>query len=523
MKRDITALQSQQFDLLIVGAGVHGACAARDAALRGLKVAMIDMGDLGGATSHNSLKTIHGGIRYLQHLNFKRSLESINEQKYWLETAPHLVKPLPFLMPTYGWGMRGPLAMRIGIRMFECLGVGRNKRLQTPSRLPRGKILSKQECIEQAPLVPRDKLTGGALWYDAQVEFADLAVLQLAEQTYQLGGVIANYVKATDIQVKDGQVSGVTAKDLLSDQSFSINATTVLNAAGPWAAKVLQQSTNNDLAALALPLTKSMNIVTNIPAQSMAIGVQSTCVSDSVVGNTKRLYFIVPWQGVAVIGTTHFPHNGDVDDQQIETNEIKDFVKDLNHAYPSLELSQSQITYCYQGLSPADNDLSVKANNSTPLHHSKVIDHAVGDKVDGLVSIVSIKWTTARLLAEQAVDLIAHKLGSRKKCLTRHQPLPDTLQFGQNLGGMDEPQLIEFCEQHIAHSMSVRLNDIVLRRGNDLVLNRLSFAQIRVLAMTMSKHFQWSSQRQELEQMELLNLWLPKKIKSQLTTDSLWG
>jgi glycerol-3-phosphate dehydrogenase len=180
---------------------VHGACGARDAALCGLKVAMIDMGDLGGATSHNSLKTIHGGIRYLQHLNFKRSLESINGQKYWLETAPHLVKPLPFLMPTYGRGMRGPIAMRTGIRMLGCLGMGRNKRLEAASRLPRGNILSKQECIDEAPSVPRDKLTGGALWYDAQVEFADLAVLQLAQQTYQLGGVIASYVKATDIQI----------------------------------------------------------------------------------------------------------------------------------------------------------------------------------------------------------------------------------------------------------------------------------------------------------------------------------
>ena len=100
MKRDIEKLKSEQFDLLIIGGGSHGACAARDAALRGMKVALVDKGDICGATSHNSLKTIHGGIRYLQHLNFKRTLESIKEQKIWLRTAPHLVKPLPFLMPT---------------------------------------------------------------------------------------------------------------------------------------------------------------------------------------------------------------------------------------------------------------------------------------------------------------------------------------------------------------------------------------------------------------------------------------
>jgi glycerol-3-phosphate dehydrogenase len=157
-----------------------------------------------------------------------------------------------------------------------------------------------------------------------------------------------------------------------------------------------------------------MNIVTNLTANNMAIGVQSSCVSDSVVGDTKRLYFIVPWQGISVIGTTHFPHNGDVDDQTVKASDIEDFVKDINRACPALELSESQVTYCYQGLSPADNDLSQKNNNSTPLHHSKIIDHALHSKVGGLVSIVSIKWTTARLLAEQAVDLIVNKLGGRR-------------------------------------------------------------------------------------------------------------
>ena len=522
MIRDISALQNQQFDLLVVGAGIHGACAARDAALRGLKVAMIDMGDLGGATSHNSLKTIHGGIRYLQHLNFKRSLESIKEQKYWLETAHHLVKPLPFLMPTYGWGVRGPLAMRVGIRMFECLGLGRNRNLLASSRLPRGKILSKRECLKAAPSIPTEGLTGGALWYDAQVELADLAVLQLAEQVGQLGGISANYVKANDFQYTSGRVSGVIAKDLFSDQSFGIDAKVVLNAAGPWAAKVMYESSVRRLDCPELPLTKSMNIVTSIPATDMAIGVQSTCVSDSVVGNTKRLYFIVPWKGVCVIGTTHFPHNGDIDDKQINHDEICDFVRDINHAYPSLNLSESQVTYCYQGLSPADNDLSQKVAGSAPLHHSKVIDHAIDNEVDGLVSIISVKWTTARLLAEQAVDLICQKLEHREKCSTRHEPLPDTLRFGTSLAKMEDSQIIEFCKQHILNSMAHRLTDILLRRSNDLVMDRLSFKQLKIVARTMSEYFQWATERRELEQAELLKTGLTDRVMSRLQTESLW-
>ena len=121
MRRDTSELQDRRFDVVVIGGGIQGACVARDAALRGLSVALIEQADFCSATSHNSLKTIHGGIRYLQHLNFKRAIESIREQQILLRTAPHLVQPLRFLMPTYGLGMRGPVAMGIGVGLFESL------------------------------------------------------------------------------------------------------------------------------------------------------------------------------------------------------------------------------------------------------------------------------------------------------------------------------------------------------------------------------------------------------------------
>ena len=525
MQRDIPALSSQSFDLLVIGAGVHGACVARDAALRGLKVAMIDKADICGATSHNSLKTIHGGIRYLQHLNIKRTLESIKEQKYWLETAPHLVKPLQFMMPTYGFGMRGPIAMYLGIRLFELLSFGRNRRLSERSKLSRGKILSKRACLALAPDISTDKLTGGAVWDEAQVEFADRAVLQLADQAVSCGAVVANYVTARKFLVDGDTVVGIEAVDELTKTRLCVNARMVVNAAGPWAAELLQESGVQSVSGLQIPLSKSMNVVTRLPSSSIAIGVQSTLQSDSRLGTTKRLYFMVPWQGHTVIGTTHFPHSGSADDLDQNPREISDFVAQINLAYPSLQLSMQDVIYCYQGLGPADDDVSSKA---TQLHHSKVIDHASEHSVQGLISIISVKWTTARLVAERAVDLVVKNLAANtslttQKCQTRHAKIPDQPELRAEFHTLSNDKLVDLCQHHMRQTMAVRLSDMLLRRSNDLVTSRLSLEQIRLIATTMTAHLGWTAEDQQAELAFLRSHWLADDIYRQLDSINLWS
>ncbi len=310
MKRSLSALAGGKFDILVVGGGIHGACVARDAALRGLSVALIEQSDFCSATSHNSLKTIHGGIRYLQHLNIKRAVESIREQQIFLRTAPHLVQPLPFLMPTYGWGMRGPLVMAAGIALYEGLSalihlLGR----QVPG-WPSGRILSRRRCLEVAPGIDEHELTGGAIWSDAQVAFADKAVLQMLQQAEDHSACVANYIRASALLKDDSgkQVLGVVVKDAMTGESFNIHARLVINAAGPWVGRWLGEG-GDSLPSLSIGLVKSMNLVTNKPAPPFAIGVKSQLASDSLVDNAKRLFFSVHWQGRAVIGTTHFTHS----------------------------------------------------------------------------------------------------------------------------------------------------------------------------------------------------------------------
>ena len=528
MKRDISALSSKTFDVLVIGAGVHGACVARDAALRGLQVAIIDKGDIGGATSHNSLKTIHGGIRYLQHLNFKRTLESIKEQKYWLRTAPHLVKPVQFMMPTYGWGLRGPIAMYIGIRLYELLSIGRNRRLIEKSKLARGRILSTQECLEKAPDIPTANLTGGAQWDEAQVEYADQAVMQVLQHAQQQQAVVTNYVTARKFLLQHNQVVGVEAVDELTQSPLSIQAAVVINAAGPWVAELLDQSEVKSLAGQRIAMSKSMNIVTRLPAKTAAIGVQSTLASDSKLGSTKRLYFMVPWQGLTVIGTTHFAYPDQADNMQQEAHEIAAFVDEINHAYPSLQLTTEDVLYCYQGLGPADDDSASKA---TQLHHSKVIDHTIEHNTDGLISIISVKWTTARLLAEKAVNLAVRKLASGATelayaktpgCVTRHLSIPDYPQLHTRFSKLTDSELAAHCLRHLEHTMPQKLGDMLLRRTDDLVTNRLSIEQIKIVAKTMSDYFNWSKQEQADQLQELTNIRLADGIAQPLAEDNFW-
>src|SRR5512136_1521358 len=166
MHRNLKRLSQETYDLLIIGGGVNGLAAAWDASLRGLKVALVEKKDFGAETSSATLKIIHGGLRYLQHLDFVRMRESIRERSTLLRIAPHLVEPFPFLVPTYGHFMQGKEAMTAAVLVNELMSFDRNRRLPDPARkIPSGRMISKKECLDLAPGVSQAGLTGGMIFY----------------------------------------------------------------------------------------------------------------------------------------------------------------------------------------------------------------------------------------------------------------------------------------------------------------------------------------------------------------------
>ena len=216
MKRDLKKLANEEYDLLIVGGGIYGVTLAWDAVLRGLKVAIIEKGDFASGTSSNSLKIIHGGLRYLQHADFARMRESIIERRILLRIAPHLISPMPCVMPTSGHAVKGPEVMRIGLMMNDIFSADRNWGLDPAKRLPAGKIISKSKMLDIMPFYQQDKLNGGALWYDAHMPNSERLLLSFLRSATEKGVAAAKYLFAENLILNNGRVSGVKAKDLKS-------------------------------------------------------------------------------------------------------------------------------------------------------------------------------------------------------------------------------------------------------------------------------------------------------------------
>jgi glycerol-3-phosphate dehydrogenase len=518
MKRNTHLLTQQEFDILIIGAGVYGAWIARDAALRGLKVALIDRGDICGQTSHSSLKIIHGGIRYLQHLDIRRTLESLQEQKIWLTVAPHLVKPIKSVMPTYGHGLRGPEVMWCGIKTYEILGTGRNRTIPEYRRINKGKVISRNDCIKLVPGVKRDNLTGAAVWYDAQVFGADEAVVEIADSATLHGAQVANYLSALKIVTNGLKVVGVEARDEITKDTFNIQARLVINSAGPWIKGLLSTIPELKLERNQFPLTKSMNLVTTRLFDDFAVAIQSKRKSDSVVGSTRRLYFFTPWENRTIIGTTHFPYNCNPDDMMISKEEVQEFITEINEAYAGANLSLKDVQYCYKGLTPSDEqgEENATGSNSNRSHRSKILDHS-SDGIEGLLSVVGVKYTTARLEAERAVDLAFRKLGKADPgCQTRKLPLEKNANPIVKTGELKLDEFKKFCQYQIDHNMTLRFSDLLLRRMHLTVCGDISKDKILTALAVMSDNYDWNKDQQIDELNNFKKIWLNEELNQHL-------
>ena len=234
MRRDPAALASRAFDLLVIGGGIYGAIAAWDATLRGLSVAIIDRGDFGSGTSFNSAKTVHSGVRALQSGNVAALRRFVRERRALSRLLPHLVQPMPFVVPTY----RGMPHNRSLLRLYFAIG---DRLARDPhdadggGRLPHSRLLSRDECLGLNPLIDPDGVTGGIEWFDCQMYNSDRVHFSFVASAAEAGAVAANYVEAVAALTRRSTVEGVRATDRLSGESLEIRADVVLNAAGPWA------------------------------------------------------------------------------------------------------------------------------------------------------------------------------------------------------------------------------------------------------------------------------------------------
>lgn len=425
MKRNITELSNNVYDLIIIGGGIYGAWAAWDAALRGLSVALLEKRDFGSATSSNSLKVIHGGLRYLQYAGFRRMRKSIYERATLMRVAPHIVHPLPFLMPTYGHLMKSKEIMSLALMMNDIIGFDRNRVKDPEKYLPGGRVISKEECLRVFPGVYEEGLTGGAIWYDGQMYNSERMLFSVLRSAEKAGAALANYVEVTGFLKYRDRIIGVKARDVFTGEELDIRAKITLNTSGPWVNHVLCLL-NGNYRNQRVFLSKTMNVVVKrqlIP--KYAVGVWSKYKfkdRDAVLSKGSRLLFIVPWREFSLIGTTHVPYEGSPNDFRITEKDIQDFIEEINGAYPTAALKREDISFFHGGLLPMNG--SDDAGDVSLVKECMIYDHMKDDGIDGLVSLVGVKYTEARGAAEKVIDLVFKKMERKpSRCLTNIIPV----------------------------------------------------------------------------------------------------
>lgn len=480
----MSALATREFDLLVVGGGIYGLTIAYDAAQRGLSVGLIERADFGGATSFNHLKTIHGGLRYLQTADIRRMRESIRERRAFARIAPRFVAPLPFAMPLATSFLErsprlNPLAMRAAFALDALVGSDRNDGLALSHRLPAGRTVTDDDCRKLFAAALPD-VSRAAMWYDYETVYGDRLTLSFALAAAHHGAALANYAEAVGMRRdQPTRLWAVQTKDRMSGQEFDVRARTIVNATGPWISTVLARAG----VRAAWPLLKAMNLITSRPARRAALVAMS---------RDGRALVLLPWQGRTLVGTSESHEARTADDQQARRAEFLEFLAQVNDTFPALELKPEEVTLVHRGIVPATR---AAGGRLSLLGHSRILDHTA-DGATEMVSVVGVKYTTARVVAERTVDLIFKKL--RRAVVasrTAEVALP-----GAALQDTDPADAIGHA---IREEMAQTLIDVVVRRTGLGAAEHPGDAVAAECATRMQRELGWSEDRKRQELMDL--------------------
>lgn len=426
MTRPWADLADNEYDVVVVGGGIFGACTAWDAALRGLSVLLLERGDFGEATSANAYKFVHGGMRYLQQLDLVRLWESSHERSALLRIAPHLVYPLPIAMPTYGHGMRGKEVLRAGFAAYELLTAARNHGIRDPRRrIPRAEFLSRNAILREFPDLHPASLTGAAVFADAQVYSMPRLTLSFVRAAQDAGAVAVNYAEVRRFAQYGGRITGVEVRDLRSDSRFSVRARVVVNAAGPWAAPLLLRGLGLDLGPRRPVFSRDVYFVTprRLPTSTGLAAATVTRDAHAVIDRGARHLFLVPWREFTLVGVWHGVHRGSADDVRVAPEEIERLVAEANQAYAGLHLHADDILLVNTGLI-LFGDAGQDAGRHDFGKRSLLIDHTREHGIEGLITLVGVRSTVARAMADRTIRLALAKLGrSAPPCRTAETPI----------------------------------------------------------------------------------------------------
>jgi glycerol-3-phosphate dehydrogenase len=448
MNRDLTTLANENFDVLVIGGGIFGAGVARDAALRGLRVALVEQSDFASGTSSRSSKLIHGGFRYLAQRDFKLVFEACRERRILQRIAPHLVKPLPFLFPVYKGGPVSLTKLRLGMTLYDWLALYRNI---APHR-----TLSPEQALAQEPTLSRDGLLGAVEFYDCQEDDARFCVENVLDAA-ERGAVCANYSRLTGFETRDDRIIAAHVSDQLGTNTFQIAARVFVNAAGPWVDEICSLTSFGAQKPLISP-TKGVHLV--LPKLTQHHAVVFPARSDG------RVLLVIPWGNCSLVGTTDTDFRGDPGELQTEHADVEYLLSEVRGLFPDKSLSHADIVATTAGVRAL-----LLSDVGTPSARSR--EHRIVRQGRNLLSLAGGKYTTYRLIAQQTVDSVISILNApATPCRTAEVLLPNRCPAPTGEKISDSPtvfasDIIHACE----HEMAVTVSD-VMRRRTQLALSR---------------------------------------------------
>ena len=397
---------ADSLDLIVIGAGINGTGIARDASIRGLRVLLLDKGDISSGTTSWSTRLIHGGLRYLEHGELGLVRESLHEREILLGIAPHLVRPLRLLIPLYRGARRGKLTIKAGMLAYDLLSINKS--------LPGHRMLNRIEALHVAPGLQSKGLTGAATYSDAQAEYAERLAVENSISAAREGAVIKTYSKLDSLIIENGKLCGVRFTDLMDGTKHQAFAPVVANVSGPWVDEVMAGIEPQQM----IGGTKGSHIVVARFEGAPDIALYLEAESDG------RPFFIIPWNGLWLIGTTDIRYEGDLDYIRADDDEIQYLLNEANRTIPKARLTRESVLYTYSGVRPLPYIADQKESAVTRRHI--IHDHSKDDPaLNGLLSIIGGKLTTFRNLAEKVVDLAFEKIHRiPPRSLTGTQPLP---------------------------------------------------------------------------------------------------
>lgn len=421
------------FDILVIGGGIHGASIAWDATLRGFKVALIEKNEFNSGATAGNYRIIHGGLRYLQHLDLPRLFESVEEQRIFRRIASHALKPLPFLIPCYGFGMRSPEILKAGCTLYDVLTFWRNHGVSPV--LPNHQALSVEETLKIAPYLERKNLRGGIVYFDAQMIDPERLTLSFINSAAKRGAYVSRYTEATSATIDESsrEMRGIRCRNSASQTEFEIRAKVVINAAGVWRSVLASKLTG--VPHEEFIFSKGLQVTLPNLTGEHAVALESKFRDkEAFVSKGNRSYFLQPWGGNTIAGTADILHSSNPDTYSLKEEEIELFLKELREIYPDPRISRPNVINTFGGLRPVTPSVREKYRRGElenygsieVAHRDTVIVHAEeqgASHVKNLISVEGIKFTTTRRLAERVVNIAGKMLGNEVRSQTSNVPL----------------------------------------------------------------------------------------------------